>query len=395
MPSRAITYFMVHSPLHEPSAMQSLAESCAQRLDGLGLHPASPGAAAPSGNEILLVLPLSGGTERLMKNLRDAWDPACQRPVWVLAMPHHSSLAAALEFLASLHNAGIPGRVFYFDPQAGDDDPGIRELAEALETLHANRFMHTARMGLIGLPSDWLLTSPPDADLMKTTWGPELITIPTEECLRAFDAGQKMDQALQSLIAQYRLTALTLRCFELIMSRDTTACLALARLNDEGIPAGCEGDIPSAMGLLWIRTLWNEPAWMANPSRLDLRANRLTLAHCTVPFSLISRHEIRTHFESGRGTAIAGYWASDEVTVFRLGGPRLQDWWIGQGRVTERGHDENLCRTQVQVELDNPAALPSLLQRPLGNHLLVVPGKRAATLEAALAIRRQLNPNPL
>ncbi|MBU1693376.1 MAG: hypothetical protein KKC51_05365, partial [Verrucomicrobia bacterium] len=366
------TYFMVHSPLHEATAMQSLAESCARRLNMLNLLAARPGAAAPAGDVVLVVLPLSGGTELLMKKWRDALDPAGRRPVWVLAIPHHSSLAAAMEFLASLHNAGIPGRIFYFDPQAGDDDPGIRELADALEVLRANRLLHEARLGLIGPPSDWLLTSPPDADLVKTTWGPELVFIPTEEGLRVFDgepggsetAPGRMYAALKTLIARHQLAALTIRCFDLIAARDATACVALARLNDEGIPAGCEGDIPSALGLMWIHALWDEPAWMANPSRLDLRANRLTLAHCTVPLRLTSGHNVCTHFESGRGTAIAGDWASDEVTVFRIGGPRLQDWWIGQGRVTERGHDENLCRTQVTVEFDHPSLLPELLQRP-------------------------------
>ncbi|MBP7830103.1 MAG: hypothetical protein KA248_09325 [Kiritimatiellae bacterium] len=392
MTSSPITYFMAHSPLHEAAAMQSLADLCARRLATLSLTPAPHGASVSPGDEVLLVLPISGGTEGLMKQLRDAWDRVGRRPVWVLAIPHHSSLAASLEFFASLHNAGIPGRVFYFDPEAGDDDPGFRSIAGAVEALRANRVLHAARLGLIGMPSDWLLTSPPDAELVRTAWGPELAYIPVEECLRALDAGRTMDQALRDLIAQHRLTALTLRCFDLLTARDATACLALARLNDEGLPAGCEGDIPSALGLLWIHALWNEPGWMANPSRLDLRANRLTLAHCTVPFTLVSGHTVRTHFESGRGTAIAGHWTSDEVTVYRIGGPRLREWWIGQGRVIERGQDENLCRTQATVEFDDPDVLPALLERPLGNHLLMIPGRRAAALAAALAIRKQLNP---
>jgi L-fucose isomerase-like protein len=392
MESGPLIFFMVHSSLHEATVMQSLAEACTRRLDTLKLRPAPPGAAVPSSDEVLVVLPITGGTESLMKKLREAWDPAGRRPVWVLAIPHHSSLAAAMEFIASLHNAGIPGRIFYFDPQAGEDEPGFRELADALEARRANRLLHEARLGLIGLPSDWLLTSPPDAELIRNTWGPELVYIPVEECLRALEAGQTMDQILKVLITKYRFTALTLRCFDLLAARDVTACVALARLNDGGIPAGCEGDIPSALGLLWIRALWNEPAWMANPSRLDRRANRLTLAHCTVPLRLTSSHTLCTHFESGRGTAIAGDWASEEVTLFRIGGPRLQDWWIGQGRVTGRGCDENLCRTQVTVEFEQPSVLPALLQHPLGNHLLVIPGKRAAPLEVALSIRRQLNP---
>ena len=55
----------------------------------------------------------------------------------------------------------------------------------------------------------------------------------------------------------------------------TTGCLALALLNDEGIPAGCEGDLQSIFTLLIAKTLTGQAGFMANPAFIndDLNEN--------------------------------------------------------------------------------------------------------------------------
>lgn len=388
-------FIPVCSPVHDAATMQRLRDLCVPRLQQMGL----PEAREPNRSGVLIFLVLSGGTEPIMQGLC-----ATQKaPVWLIAIPHHNSLAASMEFMAARRNQGRAGRIFYWDPQAQEPGNQAEELRWALRTLQAHQRMGGARLGLIGQPSDWLLTSPADAKLVKKAWGPELISIPSGECLRQYDQtaavastpasmgpAQRMQQALERLIATQRLDALTIRCFDLLGARDVTACLALARLNDAQIPSACEGDIPSALGMMWLHYLWDTPVWMANPSRLHMEQNALTLAHCSVPLRLTSQHGWDTHFESGRGLAVAGQWASDEATLFRLGGAQLEEWWCAQGRVLERGRDPNLCRTQIKVELDDPAALADLIRRPLGNHLLVIPGRKAVPLQAALALRAQL-----
>ena len=45
-------------------------------------------------------------------------------------------------------------------------------------------------------------------------------------------------------------------------------CYSLARLFDEGVIAGCEGDVCSALGLLWSRLMTGRTPWMANVAQV-------------------------------------------------------------------------------------------------------------------------------
>jgi L-fucose isomerase-like protein len=118
---------------------------------------------------------------------------------------------------------------------------------------------------------------------------------------------------------------------------------------------------------------------MANPSHVDAGTGLLCLAHCTVARSLVTRWELRSHFESGLGVALAGDLPPGPVTLVRLGGRRLDDLFLAEGEAAPAAPREDLCRTQVDVRLD-PAVVEELLQRPLGNHLVLVPGQHAARL---------------
>ena len=162
----------------------------------------------------------------------------------------------------------------------------------------------------------------------------------------------------------------------------TTGCLALSRLADEGIAAGCEGDIPSAVMLRWVGHLTGKPAWMANPSDLDARTGEILLAHCTVPLALVGAHRLKTHFESGLGVGIDGTFAPGPVTLLRLGGVQLDRWWGAEGHLFEDRHAPDLCRTQVRVRIPSARAA-ELLEAPLGNHVVLVPGHVLALFREA------------
>ncbi len=111
---------------------------------------------------------------------------------------------------------------------------------------------------------------------------------------------------LKALAESRRLDALTLRCFDLVTGLGATGCYALSRLADEGLDSGCEGDIPSIIGLCWLKALSGRPAWMANPSDVEMGEKcRILLAHCTVPRTMLDSYGVRSHFESGLGVAIA------------------------------------------------------------------------------------------
>jgi L-fucose isomerase-like protein len=180
-------------------------------------------------------------------------------------------------------------------------------------------------------------------------------------------------------VKAHRLDALTVRCFDLLLSDKTTGCFALSELTDHGIIAGCEGDLVSTMGLLWSAVLTGEVPWMANPAHLDETSNSLVLAHCTVPRSLVERYRLRSHFESGIGVGIQGDIPHGPVTLLRIGGTMMDELWLAEGAITANGDAENLCRTQVSITLSR-GHVSELLHAPLGNHIVLVRGHHADRL---------------
>ena len=120
---------------------------------------------------------------------------------------------------------------------------------------------------------------------------------------------------------------------------------------------------------------------MANPAHADASTGLLRLAHCTVARSLVTSWELRSHFESGLGVALAGNIPPGSVTLLRLGGSRLDELFLAEGEAVPAPRREDLCRTQVDVHLE-PRHVARLLERPLGNHLVLVPGPFASRLRA-------------
>ncbi len=109
--------------------------------------------------------------------------------------------------------------------------------------------------------------------------------------------------AIREVAERYALDALTIRCFDLIDQLGTTACLALALLNAEGIVAGREGDEQMALTMLVLSRLAGKPAWIANPVQVDYARNETTLAHCTASLNA-GPYRLKTHYETGVGVGV-------------------------------------------------------------------------------------------
>ncbi len=358
----------------------------------------------------LLYLVATGGTERVVLDLRARRAlTAPDEPVVLIAHPGNNSLPASLEVLARLKQDGERGHIVYL--RGPQDDSGYERIAEVVGDLRAQRTLATSRIGLIGDPSDWLVASSPDADVVEDAWGPSVVPISIAELTSRMEAISCADvaeavvslaegatdvvepskteladvarvhAALRTLVDEYALDALTVRCFDLVLNLETTGCFGLAELTDEGFIAGCEGDLVSTVGLLWVHALLGEIPWMANPAQLDEDANTLWLAHCTVPRKIVESYRLRSHFESGQGVGIQGELPLGPVTLLRIGGTRMERLWLAQGDIERTGDAENLCRTQAQIRLSS-GHVSELLHEPLGNHIVLVPGHHARRLRA-------------
>jgi L-fucose isomerase-like protein len=186
------------------------------------------------------------------------------------------------------------------------------------------------------------------------------------------DAAARVAAALALVAAEHRLDACSVRCFDLVTAERTTGCLALSWLLDRGVVAGCEGDVPATLTMMWLQGMTGGPAFMANPQDVDVDANTIALAHCTIARRMVSGYALRSHFESSLGVGIEGALEPGDATVARAGGAGLRDVFVSDATIVGCGDNPHRCRTQVQVRL--PADVRALLTRPIGNHLVLARG---------------------
>lgn len=340
----------------------------------------------------------TGGVENLFKRIWEAIDvemtcsPLGHKTVTMIADGRNNSLAASLEILTYLENIGVEGKILH-----GTDDEIVSNLVER----HGCASLQ-GRIGLFGQPSDWLIASGVDREMLRQRYGIETIDIdlqrvkdginatPQDEAAKVAQAllerakavkeptnadmieGAKVYLTLKKICAEERLNALTIRCFDIVTSCKTTSCLALALLNDEGIVAGCEGDMQSLMSMYLVKRLCGQTAFMANPSQLTDESSML--AHCTIPFSFCDETIVRSHFESGIGVAVQGLLPLDNYTLFKWGGSQLDRYFVTEAQAIETPYSDHFCRTQITLNVN---LKPYLLQHSIGNHHVIIRGRHA------------------
>ena len=177
--------------------------------------------------------------------------------------------------------------------------------------------------------------------------------------------------ALASLCKEEHLDAVTVKCFDLLSSCKTTACLALALLNDNGKIAGCEGDIPSICTMLAIYKALGRPSFMANPAAIDSGNLSIDFAHCTIPTVMVESCTLPSHFESGIGIGINGEVPLGNYTLCKLSGKTLERSLICNGRLVKGEYLSNRCRTQVRFIFESKAEFDAFCKARVGNHIIL------------------------
>ena len=324
--------------------------------------------------DLALILIQSGGSEGLfLENFSKL-----KAPYYLLTYGNNNSLAASLEILSYLKDNNLDGEVLH----------GSNEyIVDRVKSLAKGEVKY--RLGVIGKPSDWLIASAVNYDSAKRLHGIDLVDVSIDEIRTRYaesindynlsfdydkdeiDKALRLHKALEGVKTDYNLDGLTIRCFDLLGDLKTTACLSLALLNKEGIVATCEGDIPTMVSMHILNKITGQRGFQANPSRIDVEAGKMILAHCTLPLDMVDKYYLDTHFESGTGVAVKGYLKEEKVTIFKLS-RNLKDYFVTTGRILRNLEESNLCRTQIEVAVDNN--INYFLTRPYGNHHVVVYG---------------------
>jgi len=350
-------------------------------------------------HDLDLIYVRTGGAEGIFKALLPEMLARGIERYYLLTSGKSNSLAASLEILSYLRQQGLKGEVLH------GSDSYLQERVHMLETVaRARKKLHGTRIGVIGQPSDWLIASHADPMALMDKLGVKLVEVPMEELLQeigkapsdlapaevsmagqvreAYPGATQIYHALKVLVKKYDLGAFTLRCFDLLTALGNTGCLALASFNADGIPAACEGDVPALLSMMIAHALIGICGFQANPSRIDVQTGQMLFAHCTVPFNMVKDWQYDTHFESGIGVGIHGNLPEGPVTVFKVSG-KLDRHFAAEGELLRNQYEDNLCRTQVVLQL-SPEDARYFLTDSIGNHHIILPGHCKALLEELL-----------
>ncbi len=350
----------------------------------------------------------TGGTEGIFRQMFEGHEGARVR---LLTSGQSNSLAASMEIVSWLNQQGLGGEIIH---------GSVKEIASDLLKYYppvghvSSHLIHPfvdpgvlegKRYGVVGKPSDWLISSAVDYEKARELLGATLVDIPIQELValassadcpvhaatggygsatptvggggpygreltdQDFEGSERIYQGLKQIIAKYKLDGLTVRCFDLLSALHNTGCLALARLNAEGYIATCEGDIPAMLSMAVVRKRRGVSGFQANLSRIE--GNKFLFAHCTVPLDMVSDYCYDTHFESGIGVAVHGILPAGKARLFKIGAD-LEHCIDAPIEIIDNPYGPNLCRTQVQVKGSSDLRR-YCLGSPLGNHHIIVP----------------------
>jgi L-fucose isomerase-like protein len=379
----SIAIYTLTSELHDEKSVAAVTRGF---LDSLDIpHVFKGNNYVDYGHHALdLIYVRTGGTEGIFRRLLPQLQKQSSRPFYLLTSGKSNSLAASLEILSYLRQHALRGEVLHGEPAFVANR--IQRLAQVGDV---RQQLDGQWLGIIGQPSDWLIASQADKESVSQRLGINLVDIDMEELLEAIpttiqDATPKegalmIYEALKSIVSRHQLQGFTLRCFDLLTAVHNTGCLALAKLNAEGIVAGCEGDVPALLSMKIGQAVTGVSGFQANPAYINSETGEMLLAHCTIPLNMVERYELDTHFESGIGIGIRGYMKPGDVTLFKVSGD-LTRHFIAEGQLLRNQAEPDLCRTQQVIRLDDAAQAQYFLTNPIGNHHIVLPGHVKALL---------------
>ena len=382
-----IPFFSIVSP-------EGLAEEVTNEIKQEGVNVIKNMEEVQSGEPIFLFIG-TGGTENDVATFLSS--SKLESPITILSYDERNSLPASMEIRAYLDKKGIEARIVH-KPLAQ-----LRDLLERWSKYEEIREkLRNSKLGVIGEPSSWLIASDINPNKVKEKWGLEISSIPIDELttnlpekagpdfekhvgeFQSCSSSQSVKddevakagivaERVSKISKENKLDAVTVQCFTLLMDTGISGCFSLSYLNDqENFVAGCEGDIPATFTLFLSKMLTGTPAFMANVASVDQDLNTAVFAHCTIPTSITEKYEITNHFETGMSVGVRGKLPLTDVTIIKVFGDDLSEYWVSGGTIIDNLVNDKGCRTQIRVAMDE--SVDYFLEESLANHHIVILG---------------------
>lgn len=360
--------------------------------------------ASLQGEEILTVAFIaSGGTEDMFLTLF----PFLKQPVIILSDGYNNSFAAACEICTWLENNDIEHISIHVPLETGRTY--FEELSGLLKKMYHHilikQTLKGENIGLLGGASSWLIASHVSRSEIEERYGVNFTDIKITEFTELYEnikgSGKDFRQdplfmeyrellidgrseadladalaayyALDKICSRYMLSAVTIKCFDIISLCRVTVCLAAAILNDRGIVVGCEGDIPALMTLLLLNK-GGRRGFMVNPASADKEKLTVDFAHCTVPLSMTESFRLSSHFESSISIGIQGILPLGRYSIVKFSGKNLERHYHCSGSIVSIPAIPVRCRTQVKFRFDSSEDFEMFMAGRFGNHVILFKG---------------------
>lgn len=318
-------------------------------------------------------------------------------PITLLTDGQENSLSATLEIATWVRSKNMQVKIIH-----GKSAEMAKQVLSHYHAFIGKRNLKGKRIGVIGTSAPWLIASHADYLLASRRWGVSYIDIPLEAVYNFFHTisddeigleasllatrakacqdsspedllrDMRLYKAIKKVCQEAHLDALTLSNYSLMQDLNTTGNLAVSLLNDEGIPAGNEGDLQAVMTLLMVHELTGQPGFIANPAFIDTQKNEIILAHDTISTRMTDAFIIRDQADVPNSIAIQGILHEEDITLFKCGSESLDEYYVSSGHLCENTNLISTCRTQLRIKLDKPTTY--FLRNPLGNHHILIKG---------------------
>lgn len=182
-------------------------------------------------------------------------------------------------------------------------------------------------------------------------------------------------QLFKDLMTENGCTSFTIQsCMGTIMPiAETTACLTLGLLMDEGYVAFCESDFVVIPAGMLLRFISGKPVFMHNST--FPHKGMVTCAHCASPRRLDGEHyepvRIVTHYESEYGAAPKVEMPKGQLVTF-IDPQYATGRWLGFQGTVESNPFLEICRSQQEVTIQGDWR--KLLKEVRDSHWMMVYG---------------------
>jgi hypothetical protein len=184
-----------------------------------------------------------------------------------------------------------------------------------------------------------------------------------------------LEQVFRALLKKAGCKALTINsCMGTIMPiAETSACLALSTLNDDGYLAFCESDFVVIPSGILLGEISGKPTFLNDPTYPH--DGLITLAHCTGPRKMngktIEPARIMTHFESDYGAAPKVEMGVGQI-VTNIAPDFASKRWLGFSAEIAAHPFLPICRSQIDIKF--AADTDVIAKRMPGFHWMMVYG---------------------